>query len=196
MDRRGDGALRAGWRSGARASGGDLRRERGALRVARRTLTDMKDRWRNVERSTRSPPASARDPAPVAGAGRRVGVDSSARRRRRRGEGRNKGPDAAAGRETSARTRGGESSLRVSQENRRRPRRSEASPGVHGGGGGGARGGRGLFGHHERDKWARILKHFDHIFVNRTSVDLKDKYRNITMKRAREEIKARLAAQA
>ena len=53
-----------------------------------------------------------------------------------------------------------------------------------------------LFGHHERDKWARILKHFDDVFVNRTSVDLKDKYRNITMKRAREEIKARLAAQA
>jgi len=53
-----------------------------------------------------------------------------------------------------------------------------------------------LFGHHERDKWARILKHFDHIFVNRTSVDLKDKHRNMTKKRARDEVKAKSAAGA
>ena len=191
-------ALRVGVEKWGKGKWREIYAENEALFASReRTLTDMKDRWRNVERSAGRPQASARDPAPVAEGG-------SPRWRRFLGfaadggedEDENKGPDATAGerlpREPGVANRHSAFRKKIGVDlgvrKPRQPFTAEEEEALEEG--------VALFGHHERDKWARILKHFDHIFVNRTSVDLKDKHRNMTKKRARDEGKAKSAAGA
>ena len=192
--------LRAGVEKWGKGKWKEIYAEHEAFFASReRTLTDMKDRWRNMQkvRSTRRAPAPERDAAPVAGGGsprwrRFLGFAADG------GEGEDDDEGAvAAAAERPPRAPGVANRHSAFRKKIgvdlgvRKPRQAwtvdeelALEEGVE------------LFGHHDRDKWARILKHFDDVFVNRTSVDLKDKYRNITMKRAREEIKARLAAQA
>ena len=109
-------ALRVGVEKWGKGKWREIYAENEALFASReRTLTDMKDRWRNVERSADAPPGVRARPR--ARRGGRVAALASIprlRRRRRRGRGREQGRGRGGGGETSARTRGGESSLRVS----------------------------------------------------------------------------------